>query len=381
MSHCNKKIAFDTTPAKHRNCPLSGAVDGILTACYNNILYLKERKNMKQILLPTWSVFLCIAISLILLTSSGTSLAVPSRTSNTDIQFHNNRHSLSGYQTGQEADALEEGLAPAHSIVLKPEASGILTQSNDYAIVDYSHCDQGYVMVQFTALSGQRLKTQVVGPDTTYTYNMKQGNWEVFPLSDGNGCYRINVCENVENNRYALVLSVDLNVELADEFAPFIRPNQYVNYENAELTIDTAAGLTSGFTDLLAKVEVIYDYVLENITYDIEKAATVRPGYLPDLDAVLEAGTGICFDYASLMTGMLRSQGIPCKLVVGYAGEVYHAWISVWSEETGWVDGAIFFDGTTWQHMDPTFAAGGGKDSSIREFIGDGTNYTTKYIY
>lgn len=81
------------------------------------------------------------------------------------------------------------------------------------------------------------------------------------------------------------------------------------------------------------------------------------------------------------MTGMLRSQGIPCKLVVGYAGEVYHAWISVWSEETGWVDGAVFFDGTTWQRMDPTFAAGGGKNSSIQEFIGDGTNYTTKYIY
>ena len=34
------------------------------------------------------------------------------------------------------------------------------------------------------------------------------------------------------------------------------------------------------------------------------------------------------------MTGMLRSQGIPSKLVVGYAGTAYHAWISVWTEET-----------------------------------------------
>lgn len=336
---------------------------------------------MKQILLPIWSVFLCITISLTLLTSSSIGWADTNKTITPDVQHSDNSHSLSKDQTRQEADALEEALAPAQSIVLKPEASGTLTLSNDYAIVDYSHSDQGYVMVQFTVPTEQRLKTQVVGPSTTYTYNMKQGNWEVFPLSDGNGNYRINVCENVEANRYALVLSADLTVELADEFAPFIRPNQYVNYENAVLTIDTAAELTRDLTDLLTKVEVIYNYVLENITYDTDKAATVKSGYLPDLDAVLETGTGICFDYASLMTGMLRSQGIPCKLVVGYAGEVYHAWISVWSEETGWVDGAVFFDGTTWQRMDPTFAAGGGKDSSIQEFIGNGSNYTTKYIY
>ena len=28
----------------------------------------------------------------------------------------------------------------------------------------------------------------------------------------------------------------------------------------------------------------------------------------------MEIKKGICFDYAALMTGMLRSQGIPCKL-------------------------------------------------------------------
>ena len=378
MAHCNKKITFDKVPQQLID---QGIVDGIFATCYNSILYLKERKNMKQILLPTWSVFLCILISLTLLTSSGADGGNSNMFSPADVQHPDTSHSLAESQTRQEADALEEALTPATSILLKPEASGTHTQSNDYAIVDYSHSDEGYVMVQFTAPTSQRLKTQVVGPSTTYTYNMKQGNWEVFPLSDGNGIYQINVCENVEASRYALVLSAQLTVDLADEFAPFIRPNQYVNYENAELTMDTAARLTNGHHELLAKVEVIYDYVLENITYDTDKAATVKSGYLPDLDAVLEAGTGICFDYASLMTGMLRSQGIPCKLVVGYAGEVYHAWISVWSEETGWVDGAVFFDGTTWQRMDPTFAAGGGNDSSIQEFIGDGTNYTTKYIY
>jgi transglutaminase-like putative cysteine protease len=174
---------------------------------------------------------------------------------------------------------------------------------------------------------------------------------------------------------------VDFYVSLADEFAPFIRPNQYVNYENAPATVDTAAQLTRGVNDMLTKVAIIYDFVVGSISYDYNKAATVQSGYLPNLDAVLASRSGICFDYASLMTGMLRSQGIPCKLVVGYAGSAYHAWISVWSAETGWIDGAICFNGSSWQRMDPTFASSGGRDQATMDFIGNGANYTTKYIY
>lgn len=57
------------------------------------------------------------------------------------------------------------------------------------------------------------------------------------------------------------------------------------------------------------------------------------------------------------MTAMLRSQGIPTKLEIGYSGEAYHAWISTWIDEIGWVDNVIEFDGTSWTLMDPTLAA------------------------
>jgi len=121
--------------------------------------------------------------------------------------------------------------------------------------------------------------------------------------------------------------------------------------------------------------------VVKNITYDTELAENVKSGYLPVLDKVLESKKGICFDYAALMTGMLRSQGVPCKLVVGYAGTIYHAWISVWTEETGWIDGAIFFDGSSWHRMDPTFASSNNKSEAINSFISNDVNYTAKYFY
>ena len=230
---------------------------------------------------------------------------------------------------------------------LTTSAPGTLAKKNDKAVVDYSNTKDGYVMVQYTAQTDKRLKAQVKGPTTTYTYNLTAGSWATFPLSDGNGSY----------------------------------PNQYVNYAKAPNTVAKAAELTKGVTDPLKKVELVYNYVVQNITYDKQLAANVKSGYLPVLDTVLSKKTGICFDYAALMTGMLRSQGVPCKLVVGYAGTAYHAWISVWTKENGWVDGAIYFDGSTWQRMDPTFASSGKQSASIMAYIGDGSHYSAKYFY
>jgi len=260
-------------------------------------------------------------------------------------------------------------------------ASGVRVKQNEQAVIDYSNTAQGYVMVCYTRSTDLRLKAQVKGAGTTYTYNLTAGEWAAFPLSDGNGDYRITIYKNVQGSSYAAVLSLTTRVELTDEFAPFLHSNQYVNFDHAPQTVALAAQLIGEETDPLKKVEIVYDYVVRGLTYDRELAATVKSGYLPDLDWVLEKKSGICFDYAALMTGMLRSQGVPCKLVVGFAGPAYHAWISVWSEQTGWVDGAIFFDGHSWKRMDPTFASSGGQSAQIMAYIGDGENYHAKYFY
>lgn len=278
-----------------------------------------------------------------------------------------------------EMEAMTEEAATPE--LLEVEASGELEERSEYAVIDYSNTSDGYVMVQYLAEQTNRLKVQVKGPATTYTYNLKVKEWTTFPLSDGNGEYQVLIYENVVDNKYAVVLSVGFTVNLSDEFAPFIRPNQYVDYLLADNTIAKAVELTKGLKEPLEKVEAVYDYVVTNVSYDHDKASSVKSGYLPVLDEVLETKKGICFDYAALMTGMLRSQGVPCKLVVGYAGSVYHAWINVWSEETGWIDGVIYFDGKMWHRMDPTFASSGNQSESIMEYIGNGANYTEKYLY
>ena len=114
--------------------------------------------------------------------------------------------------------------------------------------------------------------------------------------------------------------------------------------------------------------------------YDYNEAETVQSGYIPDIDEVLSTKKGICLDYAVLMSSMLRSQRIPTRMEVGYAGTAYHAWISTYITDVGWVNGIIEFDGTKWSLMDPTFASNV-NEKELKSFIGDGSNYSVKYIY
>ena len=120
--------------------------------------------------------------------------------------------------------------------------------------------------------------------------------------------------------------------------------------------------------------------MIGHVSYDKAKAESVTSGYLPDVDETLETGKGICFDYAVLTAAMLRSQNIPTRLEIGYSGDVYHAWISVYTPETGWIDDLIEFRGDGWTRMDPTFASSNDNNKKILKYIGDGSNYTTQYI-
>lgn len=263
--------------------------------------------------------------------------------------------------------------------VLVPEASGIEAYSNDVAAIDVSNDSEGYIMVSYSG-QNQKVKLQIAGPDSiTYTYDLA-GGYETFPLSAGSGSYTITVFENLYDNQYSTCLSQTVDVTISNEFGAFLYPNQYVMFTSDSLAVQKGAELAQSANSDLDVVSSVYNYVIANITYDYDLANNLESGYIPDPDNTLTTGTGICLDYASLMACMLRSQGIPTQLEVGYAGDVYHAWISTYITDIGWVNGIIQFDGTNWELMDPTFAANSSEDS-LKKFIGDASNYVTKYIY
>lgn len=270
---------------------------------------------------------------------------------------------------------------PAGSHVLVPEAPGTVTHGNSVATLDISNASQGYCMIKYTG-SVSKIKVQITKGSVQYTYDLNARNdYEVFPFSEGDGTYSVKVFEQVSGNQYSQALSKDVPVSLVNQYLPFLYPNQYVNFSAGSAVVQTGAQVAAGAADEIGVVTAVYNYVVDNFTYDTAKAASVQSGYLPNVDSVLAAKRGICFDYASVMTAMLRSQNIPTKLVVGYTGNLYHAWVNVYIENVGWVDNFIYFDGVNWKLMDPTMASSAKNSEDIKKYIGDGANYKSKYSY
>ena len=264
-------------------------------------------------------------------------------------------------------------------VVLASVASGTTVYSCTVASIDASNASEGYVIVSYSG-SSTKVKLQITGTNNvTYTYNLSKTS-ETFPLSAGNGSYTVAVYENVSGNQYATALSKTFDVKISNVFGPFLYPNQYVNFTASTKAVAEASSLAQAADTDLDVVSNIYNYIISTITYDYTKANSIQSGYIPDVDTILASKKGICLDYAALMAAMLRSQRIPTRLEVGYAGEAYHAWISTYIKDIGWVNGIIQFDGKDWELMDPTFAANS-SEKTLKNFIGDGNNYTTKYIY
>lgn len=284
------------------------------------------------------------------------------------------------------------GSTPAKAAAIPAKAelkTGVTVYANTKASIDASNLGEGYVIVKYTGGKDVRIKVQVIKEGgATYTYNLNnQGYTEVFPLTEGNGKYTIKVLENVSGTSYALAHSVTVTLSLRNDYLPYLYANQYVNFNSSSNVVSKAAEIvnSAGATTDLAKVQAIFDFVTKNFSYDYNLASSVQSGYLPSVDKVLESKKGICFDYAAVMASMLRSQNIPCKLVVGYAQTTpqptYHAWINVYIAGTGWVDQVIYFDGTNWTLMDPTFVSTGNHSDSIMKYVTTSSNYSQKYAY
>ena len=290
---------------------------------------------------------------------------------------------LGGCSGSSSASRKEHSGPPRDSTprVLTPSADGVTVYQNDFASIDTSNTSQGYVMVKYNG-TNEKVKLQITCPDQScYTYLISdRGAYDTFPLTAGNGSYALQVLENVAGDTYTVSLAQSINVSIEDEFLPFLYPNQYVNVHTDSKAVSKGSDLAKDTYSDLDVVQNIYNYVIKNISYDTEKAQNVSYGYVPDIDDTLSSKKGICFDYAALMTSMLRSQNIPTKLEVGYSGDAYHAWISTYIDDKGWVDDIIQFNGNTWQIMDPTLAATN-DSAAVKKYVGDGSHYVVKYTY
>ncbi|MCL1880079.1 MAG: transglutaminase-like domain-containing protein [Actinomycetia bacterium] len=265
--------------------------------------------------------------------------------------------------------------------ILEAKMPGVATASDYRAVLDYSNSSSGYVCAE-TKVAG-KFKVLILAPDNSqYQYTITSPNsYITMPLSRGNGGYTIDFYQNVYGDSYAALFQKRIEVNLNDSNLPFLYPNQYVEFGSKDKLVQLSEDITKDATSEIEAINAIYMWCVTHISYDYDKAANIQPGYLPNNNDTISTSTGICFDYAVLCASMLRVQGIPCRLEIGYCGQAYHAWISVYSSENGVIRREISFSPSAWTRLDPTFDSAGKGTGDITRIIGDGSNYRPIYYY
>ena len=268
--------------------------------------------------------------------------------------------------------------------VLVPRAPGDITYSEGAACIDASNIAEGYIMI--SCLGNTRAKVRIArSGGAVCDYDLRtDGLYEVFPITAGDGAYEIAVYHAVAEGEYICVVSCRVDVLLRDAALPFLYPNKYVAFEANSAAVKKAAELAKGLENEYDIVNSIYAYVAGNIDYDEDKARLVtegkQPFYSSDIDLTLATGKGICLDYAVLTTAMLRSQGIPARMEIGYDAGAYHAWVSVYLTGSGWIGNSTYCDGG-WEQLDPTVVHSCGGCKQMMDFIADDSHYQRLGIY
>ena len=250
--------------------------------------------------------------------------------------------------------------------ILWPSQPGQLVYESNGFVIDYSNAEYGYISV-LSPDSNSELKTQVSLGDSVYTYTLVSNEYVIVPLQMGDGVYSIRLLKNKDGNTYVVSASTKIDIELVDETTAYLYPNQIVNYNKETQAIMKSFELTQEADSEIERVYEIYQYIIQNIDYDYDKAEIAQTKFiLPIIDETYLEEKGICFDYASLMSAMLRVQHIPTRVVTGYVKQGYHAWVEVYIKDTGWINPSVYFETDKWGRVDPTFDSMGSYDGEYQ---------------
>lgn len=220
--------------------------------------------------------------------------------------------------------------------------SSIAANASSNITIDTQKADEGVIRVSSDKLD-KKIKVMVEKGSTKYYYDLNKEE-EFFPLQLGQGNYTVTVLENSSGNKYKALAKKSFKADISGDNSVYLKSIQLVFWEENMEAIKLAKAIAKDEQDKAKVVQVIYDYIINNIQYDYEKIDKLSTDYIPEIDSILKDKKGICYDYSSLFSAMLRSQGIPTKLVKGYRNEIntYHAW------------NEVYLDGS-WKIIDTTY--------------------------
>lgn len=119
--------------------------------------------------------------------------------------------------------------------------------------------------------------------------------------------------------------------------------------------VELARAITADAPTTYDQILAIEEWMAANITYT-RQIDTLAPGSDAVHHLLFRSRKGFCEQIGSALVVMLRSLGIPARLVVGYVPSGYdaarHQWLSRGTDAHAWAE--VYFPGVGWQGFDPT---------------------------
>lgn len=245
----------------------------------------------------------------------------------------------------------------------------VFGQTTNLAI-NTNQVKNGVVDISYKSPQNKKVKVMVAKGTQKYTYDLKDTG--TFPLQFGNGDYQVTVLENISSNKYTALTTEKITVQAANPNTVYLQSIDMINWNENMQAIKQAKDLTKNLKTDKEKAAAIYAFITNKVKYDYNKAMTVTTGYIPSIDATLNTSLGICFDYAVLYAAMMRSVGVPTKVVMGYNKDIteYHAWNEIYLSETD-----------QWLTIDTTYDAPAIQKGSIIPMIKNKNDYITEKQY
>ena len=197
-------------------------------------------------------------------------------------------------------------------------------------IINLDKTPQGLARIQYTGDLSKAVKVLVEANGDKNTYSIRNNAPSYVPLQMGEGTYKISVLQQVEGTKYKPLKSESVEVKNVDVNQMFTSSSLLVNFDSSMKAIQGFNALSNN-KNINKRIQNIYNEIVTKYSYDFDKIRNVTSDYVPLIDEFYTSKKGICFDYSVMFAGVLRSTGIPTKLIMGYAPEIneYHAWNEV----------------------------------------------------
>ncbi len=229
-----------------------------------------------------------------------------------------------------------------------PQAPETGDENNDYPVaVTTNVSDSGILSVDIDTQNTGRMKLKVTKDGQTMYYDVADDHHADVPLQMGGGSYTVKVFRHIKDSDYQAVYTEDFSFSPKNETDVFLVSSDIVNFGESRSVKDITQTVVDGTTEDREIVSRIATYVIETYRYDGQKADTLTTDYVPDIDTIMNEKSGICYDFAAVTASMLRTAGIPTKLVMGRRSDsdLYHAW------NEALVDGEWIIVDTTWDNV------------------------------